>query len=109
MKAQPCRHSRWKVVKRLAVTDHRGDGQEPPARQRFRVLEVVRCVRCDAAGNRWSRFYGTTERGALKRAGVSEADLPAPPNHREKPAPTAPPLTGWPFPMDGRTLEQIPS
>lgn len=104
--SKPCRHSRWTVTKRVAVTEHREDGQEPPHLQRFRVLEVLKCVRCEAAGTRWSRFYGVTERSALKRAGVPEHELPAPPNYKPKPIATAP-TTGWPFPLRGRTFEEI--
>jgi hypothetical protein len=95
---KPCTHRRWKTVKRVACTDHREDGLEPNPRQRFRVLEVMRCVKCDTAGTRWSRFYGQTERAALKRAGVPEHELPAPPNHKPK-AEVSVPLTSWPFPV----------
>lgn len=96
MKAKPCRHARWTVVKRVACTDHREDGTEPPARQRYRVLEVVHCVKCEVAGTKWSRFYGTTERAALKRAGVPEDQLPTPPKHKPKET-KVPALAMWPF------------
>ncbi len=98
-KPQPCRHSRWKRIKLVADAGHREDGlpDENPL-HRYRVMEVLRCVKCDVAGTRWTRFYGRTERAALKRAGVPEPELPAPPNHKAKPAVTVP-LSCWPFPF----------
>lgn len=101
-KAKPCQHRRWKLVKRAAYEDHREDGAtELDPRRRYRVLEVLRCIKCDTSGTRWSRFYGQTERAALKRAGVPEHELPAPPNHKAKEA-AAVPLTCWPFPVSTR-------
>jgi hypothetical protein len=108
MKAKPCRHSRWTVVKRVACDDHTEPGDPPaPHRQKFRVLEVLRCVKCDTAGARWSRFHGVTARAALKRAGVPEHELPDPPNRKAKPnaEPAAAPLTAWPFPSSSRAQE----
>lgn len=98
-KPKPCRHARWKIVRRTAWVDHTEEGgYHPDPRKRFRVLETLRCVKCDTAGTRWSRFYGQTERAALKRAGVPEHELPAPPNHKAKDT-LAVPLTCWPFPV----------
>ena len=68
-------------------------------RKRYRVLECLRCVKCDTAGNRWTRFHGQTERAALKRAGVPDHELPAPPGHKPKAEAAAVPLTSWPFPV----------
>lgn len=97
-KAKPCAHARWERVKLFAAQDHIAEGQPPaPLRQRFRVMEVLRCVRCDTGGTRWTRFYGQTERAALKRAGMPEDQLPAPPNHKDKGA-VVMALTSWPFP-----------
>lgn len=99
-RAAPCKHSRWKTVKRVACADHVEEGQEaPPPRQRFRVLDVAKCIRCGTAGTRWSRFYGPTERAALKRAGVPEEDLPPPPNYKPKAGVIAVPMDCWPFPV----------
>jgi hypothetical protein len=96
---KPCTHSRWKRTRLVACVDHTEDGGfHPDPRKRWRVLESLRCVKCDAAGNRWTRFYGQTERAALKRAGVPEHELPPPPNHKEKPVPAGA-LTCWPFPV----------
>ena len=104
-KAKPCAHRRWKITRRVAVTDHREDGQvETDPRKRYRVLEALRCVRCETAGTRWSRFYGATERAALKRAGVLEQDLPAPPNHKPKTYPVPDQDGLWPFPSTDRPL-----
>lgn len=98
--AKPCKHARWNIVKRTARIDHtEADEPAPGPRQRFRVLEVLRCVKCNVAGTRWSRFYGQTERAALKRAGVPEHDLPAPPNHRFAAEPVTARITNWPFPV----------
>lgn len=99
-KATPCRHSRWKR-ERLVAYENKDEAGNLPAnpRQRYHVLEVMRCVKCNAAGSRWTRFTGQTERAALKRAGVPEHELPAPPNHKPKPEPTSVPLTSWPFPV----------
>jgi hypothetical protein len=96
---KPCRHSRWKRERLIAYEniDETGAPAVNP-RQRYRVLELMRCVKCDAAGNRWTRFYGQTARAALKRAGVPEHELPSPPNHKPKPVAAAP-LANWPFPV----------
>lgn len=101
MTPKPCRHSRWKREKLVAYENHDEQGNlSVNPRQRFRVLETLRCVKCDTAGNRWTRFYGATERAALKRAGVSEDFLPLPANYKPKPPATAA-VTGWPFPVSG--------
>lgn len=98
---KPCKHSRWKRTRLVACVDHTEDGSfHPDLRKRWRVLESLRCVKCDAAGNRWTRFYGQTERAALKRAGMPEHELPPPPNYKPKPLTTAA-VTGWPFPVSG--------
>lgn len=95
----PCQHRRWKRVRLVAYENVDEAGTPAPnPRERYRVLESLRCVKCDAAGNRWTRFYGQTERAALKRAGVPEHELPAPPNHKTKPLPEVA-LTCWPFPV----------
>lgn len=104
MTTKPCPHTRWKLVKRSAYNDHTEDGQpHPDPRKRYRVMEVLHCMKCETAGTRWSRFYGQTERAALKRAGVPEHELPAPPNHKPRPEPVALPLTSWPFPVSAHS------
>lgn len=109
-KAKPCRHSRWKHQRFTAWADHTEDGgQHPDLRKKFRVLESLRCVKCDAAGNRWTRFYGQTERSALKRAGVPEHELPAPPNHKPKAEPVGVALTSWPFPVSTVISDRMPA
>ncbi|MDF2461991.1 MAG: hypothetical protein K0Q43_226 [Ramlibacter sp.] len=68
------------------------------------VIEVAHCVKCDE--ELWSSWAhgvnGATERAALKRYGVADADLPPPPNHKAKP-PVEMPLLSWPFPCSSRT------
>jgi hypothetical protein len=108
-KAKPCRHARWTVIKRTAESEHyEEDGKcvpHPDPRKHYRVLEVLRCVKCNTAGTRWSRFYAATARTALKRAGVPEELLPLPPNYKPKPLTTAA-VTGWPFPVSGHDWNQ---
>ncbi|HEY8359192.1 MAG TPA: hypothetical protein VIL30_17220 [Ramlibacter sp.] len=99
---KPCAHRRWKRSKLVAYENFDEAGALPVnPRQRYRVLECLRCAKCNTAGNRWTRFYGQTERAALKRAGVPEHDLPPPPNYKPQAEPAAAAAsTGWPFPVD---------
>jgi hypothetical protein len=108
MTAKACAHRRWKRERLVAYETFDEEGKPlPNPRQRYRVLECMRCVKCNAAGNRWTRFYGQTERAALKRAKVPEDLLPPPPNYKPKPPPVAA-TTGWPFPVSAHDWKGNP-
>lgn len=104
-----CAHSRWKRDRLVAYENVDETGALVGAansRQRYHVLECLRCAKCNTAGSRWTRFYGQTERAALKRAGVPEHELPPPPNYKPKAEAAAIPLTCWPFPVSAH--KEIP-
>lgn len=108
-KAKPCAHRRRAQVEYHAVKIQLGDDGkviawgDTPEMKHWAVVVDMRCARCGDLAKFFARkgFGETTERKALARFGVKPAALPAPPNHKEKPAVTVP-GTGWPFPCSTR-------
>lgn len=96
-KITPCTHRR-RTVSGYCATGLYADAKGKVTR--WGVIEDMKCVKCGEVKCRWSlKGYGArTARDALKRYGVLEPDLPAPTNHKAKPAVESP-LTSWPFPV----------
>lgn len=109
-KSKPCRHSRRALMKYEAVKlrlDENGKvlaWGDTPDMDKWAVIEHRRCAKCGDTGMFFARkgFGEATERKALTRYGIKPAALPAPPNHKVKPA-IAVPLTCWPFPVSAHT------
>jgi hypothetical protein len=67
------------------------------------VWEVFECSRCGAESGRWSSLVrrAKSAREALVQYGeeIPDRSMPKAP----APAPTAPPVTNWPFPVSAHT------
>lgn len=100
MKTKACQHRRHAVVRHFAFKFREAEEGRPPV---WGVIEVHACVKChEELFGGWAHgVNGKTERAVLKRYGVADADLPAPPNHKAKP-PVEVSLRTWPFPVSSR-------
>jgi hypothetical protein len=99
-----CKRHDMRVVGHRVHRHTRGNGRALP---KFIVYEIGKCSRC---GNEAYRERGTVRavdaREAAQFAGLPESDWPAAEASSKTSAIEAP-LTGWPFPMRGRELEDI--